>query len=282
MSDSPLLSHAQAHALLRARDAGQDTADVSLDLGRTTDTVTLDDAGVSFPDGQRLAWEQVYAVGDTDVHCFALEAGTLRQVQVFSPQFNRSYSLMPTAGAPTLLIAGFPMHRVKGTDPHRDTLAKIRAIGKLRGHVLDTATGLGYTAIEAARTASHVTTIELDPTTLEIARANPWSRELFDNPTIEQIIGDTYEVVQTFEDGTFSRIIHDPPIFSLAGELYSGVFYQHLFRVLKQGGRVFHYIGNLESKSGGGVARGVVRRLREAGFERVTRKPDAFGVVAYR
>jgi hypothetical protein len=174
------------------------------------------------------------------------------------------------------------MHRIKGTDPHQDTLKKMRAAGSLRGRVLDTCTGLGYTAIEAARTAEHVTTIELDPTTLEIARHNPWSRALFEHPHIEQVMGNACEKILTFEDGCFSRIIHDPPTFQLAGELYSGAFYRELYRVLKSNGRLFHYIGSLDSKSGHGVARGVVRRLGEAGFRRVVKKPEAFGVVAYR
>jgi hypothetical protein len=71
-------------------------------------------------------------------------------------------------------------------------------------------------------------------------------------------------------------------MFSLAGELYSRACYEELYRVLKRKGRLFHYIGDLESRSGRNVARGVVRRLREAGFSRVVRKPGAFGLVAYR
>jgi hypothetical protein len=133
-----------------------------------------------------------------------------------------------------------------------------------------------------ARSAEHVTTIELDPTTLEIARHNPWSRGLFENPAIEQRIGDAAEVIPDLAEASFSRVLHDPPIFSLAGELYSGAFYAELYRVLKPGGRLFHYIGSPESKSGGGVTRGVLRRLQQAGFRRVVRRAEAFGVVAYK
>jgi predicted methyltransferase len=125
-----------------------------------------------------------------------------------------------------------------------------------------------------------VVTIELDPTVLAIARRNPWSRSLFENPRIQQIIGDTFEVLPGFDDGSFSGIIHDPPMFNLAGELYSGACYRQLHRVLARRGRLYHYIGDLSSRSGSNVARGVVRRLREAGFSRVVRRPAAFGVVA--
>ena len=69
-------------------------------------------------------------------------------------------------------------------------------------------------------------------------------------------------------------------MFSLAGDLYSLAFYQQAFRVLKQNGRIFHYIGDPESRSGARVTAGVIRRLQDAGFERVVRVPRAFGVVA--
>jgi hypothetical protein len=180
------------------------------------------------------------------------------------------------------MISGIPMHRIQGITPDRDTLDKVRTIAPLTGRVLDTATGQGYTAIEAAKTAQQVVTIELDPAVLEIARLNPWSQPLFDNPKIEQRLGDSFDVVQEFEDESFSRILHDPPTFRLAGELYSGECYRRLFRILQRRGRLFHYIGDPNSRSGHRVTRGVVRRLREAGFSRIVRKPGSFGVVAYK
>ena len=141
---------------------------------------------------------------------------------------------------------------------------------------------MGYTAIGAAKTAEVVITIEIDPAVLEVARLNPWSKDLFGNPKIEQLIGDCFEVIHGFESESFSRIIHDPPTFSLAGDLYSQAFYRQLYRVLEPGGRLFHYIGDLESRSGGRVAKGVIRRLREVGFRRIHRRPGAFGVVTAR
>jgi hypothetical protein len=279
---SLVLSFIQAHTLLQARQQGLPNVTTSPDLGLTTADVELLPEAVAFPNGERLPWEQIAAIADDDVGCYVIEGGAAHKIQAFSEPFNRFYSLMPTTGAPTMLIGGFPMHRIKETDPYRDTLAKVRALGKARGRVLDTTTGLGYTAIEMARSAEHVTTIELDPTTLEIARHNPWSRGLFENPAIEQRIGDAADVIPDLAEASFSRVLHDPPIFSLAGELYSGAFYAELYRVLKPGGRLFHYIGSPESKSGGGVTRGVLRRLQQAGFRRVVRRAEAFGVVAYK
>lgn len=131
-----------------------------------------------------------------------------------------------------MLISGIPMHRIKATDPHQDTLQKIKAIRSVVGRVLDTATRLGYTAIESVKYADEDVTIELDPVVLEVARLNLWSQALFDNPRIRQIIGDSFEETRTLESNSFSRINHGPPAFSLAGDLYSEAFYRELFRVL--------------------------------------------------
>jgi predicted methyltransferase len=276
------LSYIQAAQLLDARRSGRSTGTVSLDLNLTQTEVTLCRHHVTFPDHQDLGWSDIEEIAVTTNTCFVVEEGRLRRIQSFSPVTNRFCSLFPTDSAPTLLVAGFPMHRIKGTDPYRDTLTKIRAVRPVLGEVLDTATGLGYTAIEASRTADHVVTIELDPTVLDIARLNPWSQRLFDTPNISQLVGDSAEVIRSLGDGAFSRVIHDPPTFSLAGDLYSGAFYRELLRVLAQGGRLFHYTGDLNSSVGGRVAKGVVRRLREAGFARVQPRPRAFGVVAHK
>lgn len=277
-----VLGYAQANYILEARCAGQATVMTSLDLGLTSTEVALEQEGARLPDGQLLAWRHLEAISGSERGCFVIEGGESCKVQFFSEASNRLYSLMPTDGAPTMLVSGIPMHRFKGIDPHRDTLLKIKAIAPVVGQVLDTATGLGYTAIEAAKTAEHVTTVEIATAALEVARLNPWSQALFDNDEVTQVVGDVYDEIETFEDEAFDRIIHDPPAFNLAGDLYSGAFYGELFRVLGRKGRLFHYIGDLESKSGRVVAKGAVRRLQEAGFMRVVRRPEAFGLVAYK
>jgi predicted methyltransferase len=282
MTHPIVLSHFQTRPLLQAREANQHGVEISPRLGLTTVEVVIEPEGVHFPNGESLDWDAIEEISASKNGCFVIEDGEPRKIQAFSELTNRLYSLMPTCTAPTMLVSGIPMHRIKGTDPYHDTLEKIKTMKPVVGHVLDTATGLGYTAIEAAKTADHVVTIELDPAVLEIARLNPWSQALFDNSKISQRIGDSCDVVEEFDDETFTRIIHDPPAFSLAGHLYASEFYVELHRVLRRGGRLFHYIGDPESKSGANITRGVIRRLREAGFSRVERHPRAFGVVAWR
>ncbi len=277
-----ILSHFQTRPLLQARGASQYRVEVSPDLALTTVEVMIEPQGVLFPNGELLRWDVIEEISGSENNCFVIEESEPRKIQLFSELTNRLYGLMPTPTAPTMLVSGIPMHRIKGTDPYHDTLEKIKTVKPVVGPALDTATGLGYTAIEAAKTADGVVTIELDPAVLEIARLNPWSQALFNNPKITQRFGDSYDVVQEFDDETFTRIIHDPPALSLAGHLYAGDFYAELYRVLRRGGRLFHYVGNPESKSGRNTTRSVVRRLQEAGFSRLVRRPRAFGVVAFK
>ena len=142
--------------------------------------------------------------------------------------------------------------------------------------------GLGYTAIQAALTAESVTTIELDPAVPELASQNPWSRALFTNPKITRLVGDSFDLIEGFADGSFTRIVHDPPMFQLAGDLFSGEFYRQLYRVLRTNGRLFHYIGDLNSPSGARTAKGAARRLEEAGFAYVKYDHRAFGITGIK
>lgn len=277
--DLMVLSHVQTKALLTAHAKGETSAVTSLDLNLTTRRVELSVEGVHFTPTERLAWEDVAFINADENSCFHITPTSIDKIQAFSHENNRHYTLYPTERAPTLLISGIPMHRIKESDPYRDTLAKVKTVSPLIGHVLDTATGLGYTAIEAAKTADQVITVEFDPAVLEVARLNPWSQALFANPKIEQRIGDSDDVIRTFADNTFDRILHDPPMFGLAGHLYSAEFYRELYRVLKPRGRLFHYIANPESKQGATITRGVSRRLEETGFAKVTKRPEAFGVI---
>jgi predicted methyltransferase len=277
-----VLSSYQARQALFAHQKGAETINISLDLGISVTRISVNREGILLSDGELLNWEALREIEASPSSCFVIENGSPRAIQFYSERTDRLYSLYPTTGAPTMLVSGIPMHRIKGTEPHQDTLEKIRAVKPVVGQVLDTATGLGYTAIRAARTAQHVVTVELDPAALQVCRLNPWSQELFDNPKISQVIGDSYDVVARMEPASFTRVIHDPPAFNLAGELYSADFYLELYRVMRNHARLFHYIGDPESKSGRSVTAGAIRRLEQVGFSQVRRAPRAFGVVAER
>ncbi len=276
---APLLAAWDAHVRAGGSPDERILATTSADLGLSTLTVTLTSAGVIYPAGERLAWEVARSIIGSLNQCFVVDDGA-QAVAAFSPTTNALRSLMPTAGAPTMLISGISMHRIKGTEPWADSVAKAQAVAPISGRTLDTTTGLGYTAILAARSAREVVTVELDPTGLEVARQNPWSHELFDRSNIQRVVGDAFEVAEQQREGSFDCVIHDPPYLSLAGELYSEEMYRRLYRALRRGGRLFHYIGDPQSASGARTTAGVLRRLEAVGFQRIARRPEAFGVVA--
>lgn len=276
-----VLSWFQAQDLLAARAGSKESALVSLDLNLSTRKVALNEQGVTLADGQGLSWHALEAIAEDKKHCFLIESGEPRRIQAFSEATRLVRTLYPTREAPTMMVSGFPMHRIRGTTPMADTRKKMDAVGRLTGcRVLDTATGLGYTAIEAARRGAKVLTVELDPAAVQIARYNPWSADLFENDRIESVIGDVREVVARLEGRTFQVVIHDPPSVQLAGELYSRDLYLQFHRVLTDRGRLFHYTGDPNSALGERTARGVMRRLHEANFQQVRRVPEAFGVIA--
>ncbi len=275
-----VLSRYQARELLDARTSGGASAEVSPDLGLTMAKVLLSANGARFPSGDSATWEELEEIAKSERKCFLIGDDDLKEIRIYSETTGWVRSLAPTRGAPTMLVSGFPMHRIKNIEPYEDTKLKIKTVSPIHGRVLDTATGLGYTAIEAAKTAGKVITVEIDPAALEIARMNPWSRELFSNSRIKSVVGDIFEEVRSFANGEFSVVIHDPPTFQFAGELYSSEFYEQLYRVLSRRGKLFHYIGDPESRVGQRMTKGVIRRLQDAGFSKVMKRPEAFGVVA--
>src|SRR3989338_922335 len=203
------------------------------------------------------------------------------KVQFFSSDTQRFYQLFPTKTAPTLKISGVPMHRHTHVDPLTDTTLKIQAL-RPKGTVLDTCTGLGYTAIYSAKEpkVEKVITVEKDENVLKIAGMNEFSKDLFGNPKIEIIQGDVFEKIKEFPKNYFDSILHDPPTFIMATELYSLKFYAELHRVLKPKSKLWHYCPEPGKLSGKKPLREKIKKnLEEVGFRKTVFDVESFGIV---
>ncbi|HOD39258.1 MAG TPA: methyltransferase domain-containing protein [Candidatus Wallbacteria bacterium] len=201
---------------------------------------------------------------------YAVDFITLEAVPLHFASEYGNVKLAATDDAPTMEIDGVKMHRSQGISPWDDSKCKARDIVKRGMSVLDTCTGLGYTAIIAAKMgARSVISFERNPAVLKTASYNPWSQDFFENTVIKSNLASVYDEIFKFEDSRFDAIIHDPPRFSLAGELYSADFYKEAHRVLRHGGKMFHYIGDPHSSFGKKHYAGINMRLREAGFDTV-------------
>ncbi len=277
-----LLSSTQASEMLSQFERGNESR-TSLDLGMTETTVSLDADSVRLSSVAHVSLDDLRMIAKREDSVFAVEAGTVEKVIRYSNATRLTYKLRPTADWPALEISGISMHRTKGTTPKTDAEAKLRLVWPVRGAVLDTCTGLGYTAILAASTADSVTTIEKDQTVLEIAQLNPYSQPLFQAPNIKLIHADATEVILGFGAATFDLVNNDPPTLSIAGELYADTFYAQLLRVLKPGGKLLHYIGAPGSRSRGlDLNASVTRRLQRIGFAEVHSDSETACVVATR
>lgn len=280
-----VVSGYQVRKIVEDLGRGKSDTNVSLDLGLTKTRVRLTKDSVELPNNQKLERNILEKMAVDESDCFYLENSQAYRIQCYS-DFSKKFLKLYATGletAPTVSVSGIRMHQTKNMDPVEDTLQKISSI-KVSGVVLDTCMGLGYTAIYARRNgAERVITIEKEPVMVEIAKLNPWSRQLFEDENIEIEEGDTAILVKKFRENSFDSVIHDPPRLSLAGGLYSLDYYRDLNRVLKLGGRLFHYVGNPGGRyRNRKITAGVKRRLQDAGFKAVEECSKAQGIRAFK
>jgi len=261
----PLLTATLAEALLAARDAGADAWTGSLDLERSRGIASLEtDAwqwrGERYPYPDRLKDRTIY---HWDGDAFA-------PVSRFSGSLIK---LVPSAwGAPTFEIDGIKMLPTAKESPFEDARRKVALIEPRGKTVLDTCGGLGYFAaccIEADVARIH--SFEKNADVLWLRMLNPWSPDP-DAPAVggrlQLAHADVSQAIARIADASVDALLHDPPRFGIAGELYSQMFYDQLARVLRRGGRLFHYTGSPNKlTSGRDVPREVEKRLEKAGFK---------------
>ncbi|MFW9767350.1 MAG: MnmC family methyltransferase [Candidatus Thorarchaeota archaeon] len=246
---------------------------LSLDLGRTFTTINLKDPFWNLEQLSKIVEdpETIYFVRDNQIFKAAISG-------------DHFYKLFPTGheSAPALLIDGILMHRVKDINPIQDARMKAALCTRQGIDVLDICTGLGYSTIACLqRGVRSIVSIEKDHHVIELSKLNPWSRELHSDKRVSIVFGDAALKIKEFEPESFHAVLHDPPRFSLGPDLYTAEFYSEIHRVLKPRGVLHHYVG-----SPGGrhrkrdLPKGVIKRLREVGFQRVSRNDDTLGVVA--
>ncbi|GGY17949.1 methyltransferase [Rhodanobacter panaciterrae] len=261
----PLLTRPIAEALLAARDAGAGEWTGSLDLGISNGNALLEtDAwqwrGQRYPYPHTLKDRTLYYWDGDELAPVARYAGSL-------------IKLVPTDwGAPTFEIDGIKMLPTSKESPFEDARRKVALIEPRGKVVLDTCGGLGYFAaccLEAGVARIH--SFEKNADVLWLRTLNPWSPDpdaAISDGRLQLTHADVSQAITQIADASVDALLHDPPRFGIAGELYSQVFYDQLARVLRRGGRLFHYTGSPNKlTSGRDVPREVEKRLEKAGFK---------------
>jgi len=271
----PLLTRETATALQRAADAGAPSWAGSLDLGRSEEDVGLSADGFIFR-GQSYPWPG--KVKDRTLYYW--DGEEFLPISRFSASLIK---LVPTEwGAPTFEIDGIKMLPSAKLSPFDDARRKVELIAPAGKTVLDTCGGLGYFAaccLDAG--VAQIRSFEKNPDVLWLRTLNPWSPDpdaAGSGGRLQLAQGDVSEEIAALPSNSVDAILHDPPRFGIAGELYSQVFYDQLARVMRSGGKLFHYTGAPNKlTSGRDVPREVAKRLEKAGFKA---EPALDGVLA--
>ena len=259
----PLLTLPITQALLGARDTGAAEWSGSFDLGRTQGKATLQAdtwrwKEHSYPFPGKLKDRTIYYWDGEDFAPVSRFSGSL-------------IKLVPTEwGAPTFEIDGIKMLPTAKDSPFEDARRKVALVEPRGKIVLDTCGGLGYFAaccLEAGVARIH--SFEKNPDVLWLRTINSWSPDPDASVGRLQLNqGDVSQAITQIADASVDALLHDPPRFGIAGELYSQAFYDQLARVLRRGGRLFHYTGSPNKlTSARDVPREVEKRLEKAGFK---------------
>ncbi|WP_333681408.1 MnmC family methyltransferase [Dyella sp.] len=264
-SSGPLLTLPVADTLLAARDAGTSIWHGSLDLGRSRSE------GVLRADGwQWKGQDYPYPHKLKDRTIYYWDGDAFAPVSRFSGSLIK---LVPTDwGAPTFEIDGIKMLPTSKESPIEDARRKVGLVEPRGKVVLDTCGGLGYFAACCLETGvARIRSFEKNPDVLWLRTLNPWSPDP-DDPAaggrLELTHADVLQAIAQVDTASVDAILHDPPRFGIAGELYSQAFYEQLARVLRRGGRLFHYTGSPNKlTSDRDVPREVAKRLEKAGFK---------------
>ena len=270
----PLLTLPVHEALLAARTRGESRVVVSVQLGRTQDEVSI---GADAWMWQDRAYPYMPACKDRTVYWW--DGDDFVPASRFAGSLIK---LVPTTwGPPTFEIDGIKMLPTATVSPLADAERKVALVQPRGKTVLDTCGGLGYFAdcclrAGAARVLSH----EKNPDVVWLRSLNPWSPDHERSAVLSLQQGDVTPHVKALPDASVDAILHDPPRFGIAGELYSQAFYDQLARVIRPHGRMFHYTGTPNRlTSGRDVPNEVAQRLQRAGF---TTQREGDGVFAVR
>lgn len=236
----------------------------TLDLGLSLEEINISDKEVSFR-GFSLSKKQLAKIVKRGSVVFAIDEDGPYAIEIREDTYSKLVPLEDKHGAPTFELSGVKMHRTMGIDPFEDARTKVKAVVHRGDYVFDTCGGMGYTSIWTRRLgASHTISCELSEDVVALRKYNPYSREYLEDERIDKLITSCAKAIVDFDDDYFDCIIHDPPRFSLAGELYGEEFFWQMARVLSDGGKLCFYTGDpYRTGRGRKFVEGIEKRLRK-------------------
>jgi predicted methyltransferase len=223
----PLLTRPVAEALRAARSAGAGAWTGSLDLG-----VSIGHAALETDAWQWRGQRYPYPPPLKDRTIYHWDGDAFAPVARFAGSLIK---LVPTEwGAPTFEIDGIKMLPTVRESPLADARRKVALVEPRGKRVLDTCGGLGYFAACCLQAgAARVHSFEKNADVLWLRTLNPWSPDPDEVDPHAPASGgrlqlehaDVTQAITQLADASVDALLHDPPRFGIAGELYARAFY---------------------------------------------------------
>ena len=184
---------------------------------------------------------------------------------------DRYYALTWTNNAPILEIDGIRMHvfYLKSPFKYGRYVANIVRNGT---YYLETCFGQGYISRLIDKP---LVSYEKSKAVLELAKLNPWSQDALNKHKVHN------KSIWDLEEEGFDRIIHDPPSFRTAQDLYSQSFYKLLYERSKPGTIFYHYTGEPNKRKRFNIMSHVIKNAEKAGW-RLLRKDDKVKALIFK
>jgi uncharacterized protein len=273
--------HENIKKIIEAVKNGKKEVEVSLDLNLSQQMWSIEDNQLILHPDLSVDISILEPLASVSKKIFILNANEPEPLEIRSASY---YKLVPTDSVPILEIDGIKMHRTKDITPLEDAKNKTQKVIARGDRVLDTCSGLGYTAIFALKAgAAQVISTEKSPEVIQLRSLNPWLAHLHEKQP-EFINADISQYIDQLESNYFNSVIHDPPRFtSKTGDLYGKKFYSSLFRVMTKHSKLFHYTGSPKKiTKQDRFVKNAVKRLENVGFSKVVFDEELQGILGIK
>lgn len=262
----PILTNTQIQLLRNIMEQENSSESInlelSLDLGISKTQITINPKNKTISIGENEI-EIPKSLDETKELCYAVMDNQIYPMESYDQKTRMVYKLVPGTTKPYLIVSATRMHK--------EPFLKYLETQNLSGNVLDAGTGMGYSAIIAAKKGCSVVTVEMDQNVIYYQTFNPHSADLFDDDNIQLIKGDVTSIILEFEDEELDYIIHDGGTVKNSGTFFSQQHAFQLFRVLKEKGKLYFYLPNPQANKGRDFASEQINRLNKAGFKLLMR-----------
>ncbi len=248
----------------KAKKIGLNRFETTFDLGLSTQTISIADFLSLLSNCPKIRNEDIVFYDEKKKEGFKLHIAN--EKGIFSLRKDKEQK-------PILYINAVKMNVFKdwGLDTYNENVINNLEI-KPTDFVLEVCTGAGYKTNILIEKAEKVISVEKSEEVLELMEYNPYTKDLQKKQNLEIINDDAVNFVKKTKE-KFDKILHDPPTYKFAPELYHENFYKDLYNIAKDGCILFHYTGNPGNKfRGHDLVKATIERAISVGWKLIKKE----------